>query len=166
MQRTLTPILLFCLLTLSAPARAENKPDCTDYAKAVQQACRDELYHGRKADCANALMRMDIARKQARGDLFDVGENNVSTAHAVCRSNLKSLQELLAKNKKGSALSWAEHCSAFVQKIDKACIEPVGKKDLPSTCRQALGVLVRAQGQTPDQQEMQCKMMERMLKLE
>lgn len=118
---------------------------CSEYVADVRSACLDSITRGLDVKCGTLFMRVETARKQAAGSLFNVGDDaaNRKTADAVCAN----FQETLAENRaeRNAAMSPAAqsgpNCTALAENFETTCLDKLGVGELPASCDTAVRFL-------------------------
>jgi hypothetical protein len=155
------------MFTLIAIALLAAPPtDCGAYAANVVAVCDEVLHTDLDVNCGEQILRVEVAREQANGDLFNAGDSNAEAAQAVCRSFAASLAKDVAKARAQTPkpIAWGTECGKLQASVKTKCLATIGKQEMADNCRQLIDTLQRARRDLSTS-ELQCGLVGRMLGL-
>lgn len=130
-------ICLLLPVVACSTANDAKQANCDALVTETESACIDMLRRGLDVRCGTYLMAVDMAMKQASGNLFDAGDSNQSAADSFCAIYVDKLR---LDRKKHDASMHAEgqqgpQCTALADQFEEQCVPNLGKEKLPSKCR-------------------------------
>lgn len=149
---------LSLLLSLAACSEGvdNKKTGCDALVTQTRAMCLDVIRSGLNVSCREYLMAVKMAKKQASGNLFDVGESNQSTADSFCNTYVGKLREDVEEqaDSMAAAGSAGPKCTALADNFEQTCLSHLGKDDLSRGCNQVASSLMQsgAMGQLPPEQ--------------
>lgn len=118
---------------------------CKAYVEQTRNACLEMIRRGLDVSCKQQVLAIEMAMRQAQGNLFDAGSSgaNQRVAESICSSHLHDLRAARAVNQasmlpKGAA---GPHCSALAVQIDAGCLSKLGKAPLARGCKSAMTMM-------------------------
>ena len=103
-------------------ARSSSPEGCKELLAESRVACGEVFTRGLKLNCMMMTTALGMAAKQAKGELFKTGGNDVRAANASCRVHLRTVRKAKEKGADLPDASQApEACRDLAAAIDTRC---------------------------------------------